>query len=126
MSADSPLRGLPARIVGDASADPTEFFTHYDAFGYWVAAKLARLVIDGRFLKVSCRVLTISLSEVGKYIWGSNFARKVPLQRALKQHFILSRLADLGPADDAVEVFGARSRSGRESCGGIAGLAQGL
>jgi len=42
MSADSPLRGLPARIVGDASADPTEFFTHYDAFGYWVAAKLAR------------------------------------------------------------------------------------
>jgi hypothetical protein len=42
MSADNPLRGLPARIVGDASSDPTEFFTHYDAFGYWVAAKLAR------------------------------------------------------------------------------------
>jgi hypothetical protein len=42
MSADNPLRGLPARIVGDASSDPTELFTHYDAFGYWVAAKLAR------------------------------------------------------------------------------------
>jgi SAM-dependent methyltransferase len=36
------LRGLPVRIVGDASADPTEFFTHYDAFGYWVAQHLAR------------------------------------------------------------------------------------
>jgi SAM-dependent methyltransferase len=42
MSADNPLRGLPVRIVGDASADPTEFFTHYDAFGYWVAQHLAR------------------------------------------------------------------------------------
>lgn len=42
ISADSPLRGLPARIVGDASSDPTEFFTHYDAFGYWAAARLAR------------------------------------------------------------------------------------
>jgi hypothetical protein len=42
MSADNPLRGLPVRIVGDASADPTEFFTHYDAFGYWVAKRLAR------------------------------------------------------------------------------------
>src|SRR5260370_15832360 len=42
MSADNPLRGLPARIVGDASSDPIEFFTHYDAFAYWVATKLAR------------------------------------------------------------------------------------
>jgi hypothetical protein len=42
MSADNPLRGLPAQIVGDASSDPTEFFTHYDGFGYWVAKKLAR------------------------------------------------------------------------------------
>ena len=42
MSAGNPLRGLPVRIVGDASADPTEFFTHYDAFGYWVARQLVR------------------------------------------------------------------------------------
>lgn len=52
MSADNPLRALPVRIVGDASADPTEFFTHYDAFGYWVAQHLARG--DRR-----CRVLDI-------------------------------------------------------------------
>lgn len=36
-----PLHGIPARIVGDASANPTEFFDHYDAFGYWVAKKVA-------------------------------------------------------------------------------------
>jgi len=42
MSAGNPLRGLPVRIVGDASANPTESFTHYDAFGYWVAERLAR------------------------------------------------------------------------------------
>ena len=42
MSADSPLQGLPVRIIGDASADPTEMFSHYDAYGYWVAERLAR------------------------------------------------------------------------------------
>ena len=42
MAADNPLRGLPTRIVGDASSDPTEFFTHYDGFGYWIATKLAQ------------------------------------------------------------------------------------
>ncbi|AUW40881.1 hypothetical protein [Rhizobium leguminosarum] len=42
MSADHPLRGIPTRIVGDAAADPTEFFTHYDAFGFWLMDRLAR------------------------------------------------------------------------------------
>lgn len=41
MSRDNPLRGLPVRIVGDASSDPTELFTHYDAFGYWIANRFA-------------------------------------------------------------------------------------
>jgi len=36
-----PLYGIPARLVGDASANPTEFFDHYDAFGYWVAKKIS-------------------------------------------------------------------------------------
>ena len=52
MSADNPLRGLPARIVGDASSDPTEFFTHYDAFGYWAAEKLARANRRRRILDI--------------------------------------------------------------------------
>ncbi len=52
MSADNPLRGLPARIVGDASSDPSEFFTHYDGFGYWAAAKLARTNQRRRILDV--------------------------------------------------------------------------
>jgi hypothetical protein len=46
MSRNNPLKGLPVRIVGDAWGDPTELFSHYSAFGYWVAAKLARE--DGR------------------------------------------------------------------------------
>lgn len=52
MSADNPLRGLPTKIVGDASADPTEFFDHYDAFGYWVAARLAREARKRRILDI--------------------------------------------------------------------------
>jgi hypothetical protein len=52
MSQENPLRGLPARIVGDASSDPTEFFTHYDAFGYWVADKLSRANRRRRILDI--------------------------------------------------------------------------
>jgi hypothetical protein len=52
MSVNNPLRGLPARIVGDASADPTEFFTHYDAFGYWIAEKLAHANRRRRILDI--------------------------------------------------------------------------
>jgi hypothetical protein len=35
-----PLHGIPARVVGDASADPSEFFDHYDAYAFWVASRL--------------------------------------------------------------------------------------
>ena len=35
-----PFREMPIRFVGDASADPTEFFDHYDAFSFWAARKL--------------------------------------------------------------------------------------
>jgi hypothetical protein len=52
MSPDNPLRGGAVRIVGDASSDPTEFFTHYDAFGYWVADKLARTNRRQRILDI--------------------------------------------------------------------------
>lgn len=35
-----PLHGIPARLVGDASADPSEYFDHYDAFAFWAAQKV--------------------------------------------------------------------------------------
>lgn len=35
-----PLHGIPSRVTGDASADPTEFFDHYDAFASWAARKI--------------------------------------------------------------------------------------
>jgi hypothetical protein len=38
-----PLHGIPARLVGDAHGDPSEFFEHYSAFGYWAAARCAEL-----------------------------------------------------------------------------------
>lgn len=36
-----PLHGIPTRMAGDASADPTEFFDHYDAFACWAARRIA-------------------------------------------------------------------------------------
>ena len=41
ISVDHPLHGIPARLTGDASGDPTEFFDHYDAFAFWVAARIS-------------------------------------------------------------------------------------
>lgn len=38
---DHALHGLPSRLIGNASADPAEFFTHYPAFAYWVSDKVA-------------------------------------------------------------------------------------
>jgi hypothetical protein len=40
MTPSNPLRGIPARVVGDASADPTEYFDHYDAFAAWAAQRI--------------------------------------------------------------------------------------
>jgi hypothetical protein len=39
---DNPLHGFRTRLVGDASADPTEFFDHYDAFAFWATSKLPK------------------------------------------------------------------------------------
>jgi hypothetical protein len=38
----SPLRDVPARIVGDASADPTETIDHYDAFASWSGERIMK------------------------------------------------------------------------------------
>jgi hypothetical protein len=35
-----PFHGMQMRVVGDASADPTEFFDHYDAYAYWASRKI--------------------------------------------------------------------------------------
>lgn len=40
MSPDHPLFNFPMELVGDASADPTEFFNYYDAFAFWLFEKL--------------------------------------------------------------------------------------
>jgi SAM-dependent methyltransferase len=34
------LHGIPTRLIGDASADPTERLDHYDAFSFWIAQKI--------------------------------------------------------------------------------------
>jgi SAM-dependent methyltransferase len=38
----SPLRDVPVRIVGDASADPTETIEHYDAFAFWCGERIVK------------------------------------------------------------------------------------
>jgi len=40
ISPSSPLHGITARLVGDASADPTEFLDHYAAYGFWAMSKM--------------------------------------------------------------------------------------
>ena len=63
MNADSPLKGIKARVVGDASADPSEFFNHYDAFAFWVAESLAKESRNRKILDVgSPKMMSAMLS----------------------------------------------------------------
>jgi hypothetical protein len=43
MNTDNPLRGCPVAMIGDCPANPTETFTHYDAFAYWEEKRLGRI-----------------------------------------------------------------------------------
>jgi SAM-dependent methyltransferase len=38
---DHALAGLPTRLIGDVAEDPTEQISHYDAYAYWTAKKIA-------------------------------------------------------------------------------------
>lgn len=40
MGEENILRNKSYALVGNASADPTEFYTHYDAFSYWIFKKI--------------------------------------------------------------------------------------
>jgi SAM-dependent methyltransferase len=35
-----PFHGIPTKLIGDASADPTELFDHYDAFAFWATKRI--------------------------------------------------------------------------------------
>jgi len=63
MRADHPFRAFPMRVVGDASADPSETLDHYDSFAYWAARKI---VERGRRLEIldvgSTKMMNVQLS----------------------------------------------------------------
>jgi len=64
MEAGNPLKDLPLKVVGDAYADPTEFFDHYDAFAFWSVRKLqqssvlSRRILDIGSPKMMCGMLS--------------------------------------------------------------------
>lgn len=63
MRDDGVLHAIPARIIGDASADPTEFFDHYDAFAYWAARKINARGSSQRILDIgSVKMMNAILS----------------------------------------------------------------
>jgi hypothetical protein len=58
-----PLYGVPTRLVGDASADPTEFFNHYDAFAFWAASRICERPAPLKVLDLgSCKMMNGMLS----------------------------------------------------------------
>lgn len=97
MSKDNPLHGLPATVVGDASADSTEFFDHYDAFAFWVAARLAgsprRRILDVGSAKMMCAMLSAQ-HEVTSYVLADC------LDRFSAVRYVRHDIADRLPAAD--------------------------
>jgi hypothetical protein len=43
MSDDHPFYKFPMKLAGDASADPHEFFSHYDAYSFWLSKKIKEM-----------------------------------------------------------------------------------
>jgi hypothetical protein len=87
INADNPLHGIQTRLVGDASADPTEFFDHYDAFAFWAASRLpdrqAQLkILDlgsskmmNGMLSVTHQVTALVLADCGDQISNVRYVR---------------------------------------------------
>lgn len=87
IGADHTLHGIPSRLIGDASGDPSEFFTHYPAFAYWVGDKIAtrggrlRLLDLGSIkmmnamLSVSHDVTSMVLADCGDTISQVRYVR---------------------------------------------------
>ncbi len=83
----SPLHGIPSRMVGDASADPTEFLDHYAAFAYWATAKIAARARSLKLLDLgspkmfnsmssaSHEVTSVVLADCGDTISRVNYVR---------------------------------------------------
>jgi SAM-dependent methyltransferase len=82
-----PLHGIPTRLAGDASADPTEFFDHYDAFAAWAARKIfargtplntldvgSTKMMNG-ILSAVHSVTSLVLADCGDRISGVNYVR---------------------------------------------------
>lgn len=51
MNEGHPFKNMPMKVIGDCSADPYEFFNHYDAFSVWLVRKL-KLLGEGKRLKI--------------------------------------------------------------------------
>ena len=65
MEPDNPFHKFRMVNIGDCSDDPTEFFTHYEAFSFWMASKLnnlkeRRMILDIGSKKITNAILSAS------------------------------------------------------------------
>jgi Caenorhabditis protein of unknown function, DUF268. len=61
MRDDHPFYGFPRKNIGDCSADPKEFFTHYDAYSFWLAEKLGIMGNNQKIVDLGNRKVTNAL-----------------------------------------------------------------
>jgi SAM-dependent methyltransferase len=60
-----PFNKFKTKLLGDVSEDPFEFFSHYDAYSYWLAEKMTNIgndkkVLDLGNLKVTNAILSLT------------------------------------------------------------------
>lgn len=66
MDTHHPFKTFPMNIVGDTSANPHEFFSHYDSYSFWLAKKIKEMngnsqnILDVGNLKVTNALLSLS------------------------------------------------------------------
>lgn len=61
MSNTHPFKNFSMKLVGDTSANPYEFFSHYDSYSFWMAKKVKEKGVNNRILDVGNLKVTNAL-----------------------------------------------------------------
>jgi len=64
MRSDHPMANFPVACRADVSADPKEFFSHYDAYAFWAAKKINGIGGGAKILDVGNRKMANAMNSV--------------------------------------------------------------
>jgi SAM-dependent methyltransferase len=104
MGSNHRFSDFPKTNTGDTSADPREYFSHYEAYSFWLAAKLEAMGNKRKVLDLGNRKLTNALLSVTNDVTSLVLANCD--DRISKVKYVIHDISDPLPfADGSFDVF---------------------